>query len=368
MRSSPRARRRQETDPVGRVTRRGRSRRLTTPDGLPRYLHVERLEDRLLLSFAPANSAIEVDGTQANPLPTDTAEVVSTRRTTAEDANNDFVDVWEQSSTDAQLGIFIRLFDESGVPQGSPVYVPGTTATDTQATVAMSAAESSVVAWTHSINGTGSGPTSVELQEYQGTTLQGSTIVIKSAFAGGSTAQPSVAYEGSDIVVAYTDSNASGSVNQVKAVEIAGGVQTPLTVAASTTTSQPSVAMDSSGNFVIAWTQGASAFNQVASGYVIAEEFTSAGAPQGNTFTVGSSGRVENEPSTAIAGNGQFVIAYTDFVSSQVVNEGGLASHVIVNRTDVDAVLYNDQEPCSRPSTCGRAAIPRRTDTTPALR
>ena len=221
----------------------------------------------------------------------------------------------------------------------------------------------------HSINGTGSGPTSVELQEYQGTTLQGSTIVIKIAFAGGSTAQPSVAYEGSDIVVAYTDSNASGSVNQVKAVEIAGGVQTPLTVAASTTTSQPSVAMDSSGNFVIAWTQGACAFNQVASGYVIAEEFTHRRAPQGNTFTVGSSGRVENEPSTAIAGNGQFVIAYTDFVSSQVVNEGGLASrrHRQPHRRGRRPV----QRPGgarSRPSTCGRAAIPRRTDTTPALR
>ena len=276
MRSSPRARRRQETDPVGRVTRRGRSRRLTTPDGLPRYLHVERLEDRLLLSFAPANSAIEVDGTQADPLPTDTAEVVSMRRTTAEDANNDFVDVWEQSLTDAQLGIFIRLFDESGVPQGSPAYVPGTTATDTQATVAMSAAESSVVAWTHSINGTGSGPTSVELQEYQGTTLQGSTIVIKSAFAGGSTAQPSVAYEGSDIVVAYTDSNASGSVNQVKAAEIAGGVQTPLTVAAFDDDLPAERGHGLVRQLRHRLDPGRSAFNQVASGYVIAEEFTSA--------------------------------------------------------------------------------------------
>jgi parallel beta-helix repeat protein len=338
--SSRRSWSRQRSGASRGATSRVRSRRLRTVDGVPRCWHVERLENRVLLSFAQANSPIEVDGTQANPIVSDSAEVVSTHRTTAEDANGEILDVWEQSSDDIQLGITARSFSTSGAPQGDPFHVPGTTAYDTQATVAMNAAGDSVIAWTHSSNG--SGPTTVELQYFQGTTPQGSAIVIPSAFSGGSTSGPSVAYENSEVVVAYTDSNASGTSNQVKALEIQSGTQTHPTVAASTATTQASVAMDASGNFVIAWTQGASAFDQVATGYVIAERFTSGGSPQGSDFTVGSS-QIENEPSAAMTASGDFVVAYTDFVSSQVVNEGGLASHVIVNRTDVDAILYNAQ-------------------------
>ena len=63
---------------------------------------------------------------------------------------------------------------------------------------------------------------------------------------------------------------------------------------------KPSVAMDSSGNFVIVWDTGPGAFPDV-----VAQKFDSIGTPIGGEFSVAGAG-----PSVAMDASGNFVIAY----------------------------------------------------------
>jgi hypothetical protein len=73
--------------------------------------------------------------------------------------------------------------------------------------------------------------------------------------------------------------------------------------------SQPKVAMDSLGNFVIAW--GSFSFNQ---GGVYGQRFNSAGIPQGNVFRVDDPLQLSSSFSLAMDSRGDFVIAWRDFL------------------------------------------------------
>jgi parallel beta-helix repeat protein len=292
----------------------------------------------LLLSFTPASSPIDVIGSPTNPIPSLTGtQQVSTHRTSAPaDASGDFQLVWESQ------GILTGLFSSSGIPLGNPVQVSNIVGgTDSQATLGTDGAGNSVVAWTHTDSG--SGLTSVELQYFgSGLVPNGSPISFSSVFSSGNASQPCVAMNGTNVVIAYTDTNSNGTVSEVDAVEITGGVQTPISVSTSSA-SQPSVAMNSSDAFVIAYTTGASGYNQIATGYVMAQQYTSIGAPSGSAIVVNSSSTIENEPAVGIDDNGNFVVAYTDIFSSTEVSLGGLGEY-IDNGSNVNAVLYNSQE------------------------
>jgi nitrous oxidase accessory protein NosD len=305
-------------------------------------LHVERLEERLMLSsFAPVNSPAEVDG-QSSFGDLTSAQSVGSQRTTAVDGNGFYQVVWDEAPVDAEPGIYTTEFNSSGQALIGELHVGNTGLADTGATIASSGQAEYVIAWTHYASANGYGPSSVELQFFNGAESTSSVIDIPSGFSSGSAQQPSVAYNGSEVVLAYTDANASGTISEVKAVEVStSGAQTPITVTASTSASQPSVAIDpSTGDFVIAYTQGASAPGQVNTGYVVAQQFSSDGDAQGTPITVNSSSVVENEPSVAYS-DGEFVVAYTDVVSSTFVSEP-LGSY-IDDVTSVDAFLYNSQ-------------------------
>jgi parallel beta-helix repeat protein len=323
------------TDSTRRALRRVRRRR---PGSVPRRLQVERLEDRLLLSFAPISSPIAVTGSVSDPTGGVGSQQEASSGTVAQVAGGDYLVVWQDAG-----GIYSRLFSATtGASIGSPVHIGNTSGSaDSQPTLAANSSGDAEIAWTHSINGTGGGPSSIELQpcitSATAITPVGVTTAISSAFSSGVAYQPSMSYSGNELVLAYTDANSNGTVQQVKAVEYAGAKQTTVTVTSSTSTSQPSVAVTSTGAFVIAYTQGASPSNQLATGYVEAQQFTAAGAAQGGTFVVGSSNDVENQPSVAYS-DGEFVVAYTDVISSMYIE--GIGTYVS-NRTDVDAVLYN---------------------------
>jgi hypothetical protein len=201
----------------------------------------------------------------------------------------------------------------------------------------------SVIAWTHSNN---NGTTSVMMERFgtSGAPL-GSPITIKSAAPAGSTHQPSAAMDNAgDIVLAYTDStpvgtNLNGGLDQVKGILFAsGGGSTQLTVTSLTPTSQPSVAMGETGNFVVAFADAASAANQD----IYAQRFSSTGTAQGAAIPVATTSHIENEPSAAIDTQGDFVVAYTYVRSSQLVPNPPFPSYVN-NQTEVHAVLFDAQ-------------------------
>ncbi len=321
-------------------------RRASARGGFARSLRVERLEDRLLMAFDPVSSPIEVGSAQG--------ESISTEQTVAAAPDGNDQVVWQGTG-----GIDTQLFDSSGAPLTDEVHVGNTTtADDSQATVAMSTNGYSAVAWTDQNPTTGQ--TSIEAQLFQLVqsyvpkvqivlTPIGSPAVVSTGFAGGSASQPSVALSGENIFIAYTDTNSNATLTQVKAVEVAStGVQTPIEVTSSSPTSQPSIAMSPSGNFVVAFTFDASAPSDVARGYVLAQQFSASGATDGPEFVVGSSRDVENQPNVAISSNGNFVVAYTLVVSS--TEEGGVFGYVN-NVTDVDAIVYNGSGTALFPTT-----------------
>jgi hypothetical protein len=251
-------------------------------------------------------------------------------RTVVEAANGDYRAVWE----DKTLGIYTRLFDANGVPLGNPVHLANTDWSDTEATVAMNAGRASVIAWTHTVGNT----QFVVMQRFNaaGATV-GAPTVINGATDADNAHQPSVAMDtAGDIVLAYTDSY--GPSNQVKGVLFGGIGSTPLAVTSSTATTQPSAAMNAAGNFVIAYTQDAGASDQD----VYVQRFDAGGAPHGATIAVAASSHVENEPSAAVDAQGDFVVAYTYVRSSQVVNNAPFPNFNN-NQTEVHAVLYGAQ-------------------------
>jgi hypothetical protein len=294
---------------------------------------LEQLETRLVPSLVPASSPIDVTTGVGG-------QTVSTHRTAAETTSGIYRVVWE----DQALGIYTRLFRPLGVPLANQVQVPNTGIDDSEATVAMDISRESVIAWTHKTGQT----TSVLLQRFNAAgDPVGGPITVTSAYPGGSAHQPSVAMDdkAGAIVLAYTDS-APGSVNnafasnQVKGMLFpANGPAAPLTVTPSKATSQPSVAMNIEGALVIAFTEDASPSDQD----VYAQQFARDGTPQGSAVVVADSSHVENEPSAAIDTQGDFVVAYTYVRSSQVINYGGVIGTVTENYSEVHAVLFNAQ-------------------------
>jgi hypothetical protein len=293
---------------------------------------LEALEDRLLPSIVPLSSPIDVTTGQGG-------QSVTTHRTVAEAANGSYRVVWENAAQGSTYGIYTRLFNASGVPQGNSLYIANTGAADSEATIAMNPSGAFAIAWTHTAGST----KSVMLERFNAAGApMGSPITINSAFPHGSAHQPSAAMDlAGDIALAYTDSapgksNNSPTSNQVKGVFIsAGGMSIPVTVTNQMATSQPSVAMNATGSFVVAFTKDASATNQD----VYVQRFKLGGAAQGAAIAVASSSHGENQPSAAMDAQGDFVVAYTYIRSSQPFQQAPF-TNCTDYQSEVHAVLY----------------------------
>jgi hypothetical protein len=297
-------------------------------------LQLEALEDRQMPSIVPLSSPIDVTTGQGG-------QSLTTHRTVAEAANGDYRVVWENAAQGTTYGLYTQLFDASGQPKGNLLYLANTGVSDSEATIAMNASGAAAIAWTHT-TGTSS---SVMLERLDTAgTPAGSPITVQSAFAGGRAHQPSVAMDtAGDIALAYTDSappgksNNSPISNQVKGTFIsAGGTLTPITVTPQLATSQPSVAMNTAGNFVVAFTRDASSSNQD----VYVQPFNLGGAPEGTAIVVANSSQSENQPSAAIDVQGDFVVAYTYIRSSQPFQQAPF-DNCTDYQSEVYAVLYD---------------------------
>jgi hypothetical protein len=234
----------------------------------------EQLETRLVPSLVPASSPIDVTSGVGG-------QKGDTHRTAAEAADGQYRVDWE----DKTLGIYTRLFGFDGTPLANPVQIPGTGVADSEVTVAMNAGHMSAIAWTHSTGQT----TLVLVQRVNAAgALVGAPIPVSSAYPGGSARQPSLAMDAAGVIaLAYTDSVPGGAANvfasnQVKGILFpAKGPATPLAVTASKATSQPNVAMNATGSFVVAFTQDAGRSNQD----VYVQRFQAGGTPQGGAIT-----------------------------------------------------------------------------------
>ena len=257
----------------------------------------------------------------------------------AMDSAGDFVIVWQSNLQDGSAnGIYAQRYNASGAAVGSEFRV-NTYTTNNQLlpSVAMDSAGDFVVVW-QSYAEIGIGD-SIFAQRYNA-----SGMAVGSEFRVNTDtnydASASVAMDSAgDFVVAWEDSNDGSGIGidaqRFNAAGVAQGSQ--FLVNTYTTTSQrfPTAAMDSAGDFVIAWTS----MSEDGSGYgIFAQRYNASGGTQGsefrvNTYTTGNQGGYLAGPSAAMDSAGDFVVAWSslgqdgslDGVYAQRYNSVGVA-------------------------------------------
>ena len=239
----------------------------------------------------------------------------------AMDSDGDFVVTWQGYGASG-YGIQAQRYSAAGVPQGGEFAVnPGSTSLDVRPSVAMDADGDFVVAWVgaqvfyYSV-----GPYSVYARRYNA-----AGVAQAAGFPVASGDNPSVAIDSDgDFVLAWTHlkygyygTDRDIRAQRYSAVGVAQG--TEFLVNTYTTNSQysPSAAMDADGDFVVTW----SSYLQDGSGEeVYAQRYNAAGVKQGTEFRVNS---YTTDPqlysSSAMAADGEFVVTWMSWTPDDPV-------------------------------------------------
>ena len=242
----------------------------------------------------------------------------------AMDPAGDFVVVWESNGQDGSgKGVFGQRYDGTGAAQGGEFQVNTTTsAQQYQPTVAMDGSGNFVVAWTSYPDGGGYG---IFAQRYDsGGVAQGGEIPVNT-FTSGNQFHPSVAMDASgDFVVAW-DGRVQGPGSSSAYYGVAGqwfnssgAKQGPEIVASTTIGNNPSVGLDASGNFVVVWVSD----DQLT---VNAQRYSSASAPVGTQIQVNQfAAGVQKQPSVTMDPTGSFAVAWNanNYVVAQRFGSG----------------------------------------------
>ncbi|WP_298622295.1 DUF4347 domain-containing protein, partial [uncultured Zoogloea sp.] len=270
--------------------------------------------------------------------------------TVAMDANGNFVVVWESNSQDgSRYGIYAQRYNSSGVAQGSEFRVNTTTTYDQlEAAVAMDASGNFVIAW-HSWSQDAVNTDGIYAQRYNSSGVaQGSEFLVNTYTTDNQT-EPSVAMDASgNFVIAWQSFGQDGDNEGIyaKRYNSSGVVQgSEFHVSTYTTSNQdlPVVAMDSSGNFVVVWES-----NQDGSGNgIYGQRYNSSGAVQGGEFRINTTtiNQQQNPVVTMLAGGG-FVVVWQstsqdgsfDGVYMRQYDSSGtaLTAETLVNTTTTD--------------------------------
>ena len=276
---------------------------------------VERLEPRQLLSAAALGNEFRVNTTTAG---NQTAYTGST----AIDAAGDYIVTWTSNGQDGSGdGVYAQRYNAAGVAQGIEFRVNTTTVGEQRlSTVAMDAAGDFVITW--SSFGQDGSSDGVYAQRYnaagvaQGVEFRVNTTTLNSQSAS------TVAMDATgDFVIAWTSSYQDGSGDGVYAQRYnAAGVAQGGEFQVNTTTTlnqhDPAVAMDADGDFVITWA------DQNSYG-VLAQRYNAAGLAQGGESRVNTTPGSTFFPSAQVAMDaaGDFVVTWTG-ISSQNLNPG----------------------------------------------
>jgi hypothetical protein len=236
------------------------------------------------------------------------------------DNDGDFVVVWNSrvSSSDPDYSIQGQRYDSTGCAVGSQFQV-NTYTTNWQLTpdVALDSDGDFVVVWdSNDGSGTDTGGFSIRGQRYNSAGIpQGSQFQINN-YTTGDQFNPSVSLDSDgDFVVAWESLGSAGNASiQARRYNSAGLAQgNQFQVESYTTGDQlhPAVALDSDGDFVIVWQSAGSSGDDTAGLSIQGRAFKKTGLPlwsefQVNSYTSGDQGR----PAVAIDSSGDFVVAW----------------------------------------------------------
>jgi Ca2+-binding RTX toxin-like protein len=235
--------------------------------------------------------------------------------TVASDADGNFVVTWTSTGQDGGGdGIYARLYNSSGTPQGGEFRV-NTFATGDQrySAVAMDSDGDFVVTWKSELqDGDGFG---IYAQRYSATGVaQGGEFLVNS-FVTGNQIDPSVAIDdGGNFVITWTSWFQDSSENGIYARRFSssGAVQgSEFRVNTETLSNQEysTAAMDSDGDFVISWLSRGQ--DPGGSAGIYAQRYSPDGNPQGDEFRVNLSTALDQiNPVVAMDASGNFVVVW----------------------------------------------------------
>ncbi|MEM6783498.1 MAG: T9SS type A sorting domain-containing protein [Bacteroidota bacterium] len=240
--------------------------------------------------------------------------------TVAMDADGDFVVVWHSYGQDGDgNGVFAQRYAADGTPQGSELQVNTFTTDDqTLPSVAMDADGNFVIAWqSNGSAGTDDSNGAIVAQRYVADgTPQGSEFQVN-VYTTGRQTLPSVAMDADgDFVVVWQSADQDGDSGGVFAQRYdAGGVSQGAEFQVNTFTTsiqtQPSVAMDADGDFIVAWRSDGQDGD---SGGVFAQRYAADGTSQGAEFQVNTFTTLNQRNSTvAMDADGDFVVAWHSY-------------------------------------------------------
>lgn len=261
------------------------------------------------------NSAGVAQGTEihVNSLTTSSQTIPSI----AMDADGDFVIVWA-SNDGVNGGVRAQRFNSLGVSQGGEFSVAGTGATGPS--IGIDAAGNFVVAWSSLTDGSGAG-VFARRYRYDGV-AQGSNISVNT-FTTGTQFRPAVAMAAAgEFVVAWDSNSQDGSgygvyARRFNASGVGQGSEFRVNSYTINDQANPAVAIDSSGDIVIAWSSFQLEGGIPSSG-VYAQRYNAAGVLQGteihvNTYTTGQQG----SPAVAMDADGDFLVVWSGDASGE---------------------------------------------------
>ncbi|GAB4335361.1 MAG: hypothetical protein Kow0037_15200 [Calditrichia bacterium] len=231
--------------------------------------------------------------------------------------SGNFVVVWQSKGQDgSEYGIYAQRYAADGSPLGGEFRV-NTYTTDSQSSpsVAMDGSGNFVVVWnSNGQDGSGYG---IYAQRYgaDGSPLGGEFRV--NTYTTDSQSSPSVAMDGSgNFVVVWQSYEQDGSGYGIYAQRYAAdgsplGGEFRVNTYTNDYQQFPSVAMDAAGNFVVEWESN----GQDGSGYgIYAQRYGADGSPLFSEFRVNTyTSDPQKNPSVAMDGSGNFVVAWQSF-------------------------------------------------------
>ena len=222
-------------------------------------------------------------------------------------ANGDFVIVWQEG---ANPSLRLRRFLADGTPVGNDLSLPAAQNIG-RPRIAMTEQGDFVVTWSQTDN-------QVHAQRFDAAANPIGTAFIVNTYTGGRQGRPAVATRGTgDFVITWDsnhDSDGSYGVFGQRFAASGAPLGAQFRINTYTTNSQgsPDVDVDPAGNFVVVWNSG---IMQDGSGFgIFGQRFAATGAPAGPEFRVNTNVIFDQFfPSVAVDGSGNFVVAWQSF-------------------------------------------------------
>ncbi|KAA3598384.1 MAG: T9SS C-terminal target domain-containing protein [Calditrichaeota bacterium] len=244
----------------------------------------------------------------------------------AMDSNNNFVIVWESEGTDGSgYGIYAQLFSANGTKSGSEFKVNSTTSNDQRfPSIGMDDSGNFCVVWmSETQDGSGWG---IYAQRYNSAgVVQGSEFLVNST-TSGQQKNPSIAMDSDgDFVVVWQEISTDGSSFGIKGQRfnssgVAQGSEFQVNSSSASFHGYASVAIENDGAFVVVWQSlGLDGSGQGIYGQL----YNSSGVAQGSEFLVNSTtSDNQTSPSVAMDSTGNFIVSWTSY--SQDGEKGGI--------------------------------------------